>query len=459
VADRAPVVVVGGGIGGLAAAYELHTRGVPFLLLEASPRWGGVIRTERASGFLMEGGPDSILAQKPEGLALVRALGLEPHIVPTNPGVKTIYVLHEDRLHALPEGMMLGVPTRIAPFLKTRLLTWPGKLRMGLEVLVPRRRDASDESVASFLRRRLGAESVTRLAGPLLAGIHAGDPDRLSMNANFRRLADIERGGRSLVRGLAPPAAPARPAPSVPSAFFSLQDGLAELVAALVARLPEDRRRSGVAVAGLDRGAAGLQVRTDEGTIEARAVIVAVPAPAAARIVRPVAPSAADALSAIRFASTAAVCLGYRAEQVGHPLDGYGLVATRVAGRHVTACTFVSTKFPGRAPAGHVLLRAFAGGIDDAGVLDLDDAGLVALVERELGGALRIQGAPVLARVFRWPQGTPQMELGHDGLMARVDAALRGVPGLFLAGSGLRGTGIPDTIADARVVAVGAAAA
>ena len=205
------------------------------------------------------------------------------------------------------------------------------------------------------------------------------------------------------------------------------------------------------------RGDGGFEVRTPAGPIAASRVILAVPAPAAARLVGEAAPGGAEALGSIRFASTAAVCLGYRRGQVGHPLDGFGLVVTRTDGRRVTACTFVSTKFPGRAPEGHVLLRAFAGGIHDPGVLDLDDAGLVALVERELGPVLGLQGPPVVARTYRWPRATPQMEIGHATLLARVTGALP--PGLFLTGSGLRGTGIPDTIADARAAAAAAASA
>jgi oxygen-dependent protoporphyrinogen oxidase len=448
------VVVVGGGIAGLAAAYELSLRGVPFLLLEGSPRWGGVIRTERVDGFLLEGGPDSILAQKPDGLALCRELGLAPRIVPTNPAAKTVYVLHDGRLHPLPEGMLLGIPTRLAPFLRTRLLSWPGKLRMAAEVLVPRRPAAGDESIAAFLRRRLGAEAVSRLGEPLLAGIHAGDPERLSLSSNFKRLADLEKSGRSLTRGLRGTA----PVSPLPSAFFSLQGGLGEFVQALVERIPEGHRRSGVSVEAVAGDPDGFEVRTSAGPLRASRVLVAAPAPAAARLLAGIAPGAAEALRSIRFASTAAICLGYPRDRVGHPLEGYGLVATRAAGRRLTACTFASTKFPGRAPEGHVLLRAFAGGIHDPGVLDLDDAGLVSLVEQEMGPLLGLQGPPVLARVYRWAQATPQMEIGHAGLVARVEEGLRAVPGLFVTGSGLRGTGIPDTIADARAAAAKATA-
>src|SRR6185295_15550562 len=224
------VAIVGGGIGGLAAAYTLAGRGVPFVLAERGPRFGGVIATERKDGFLLEGGPDSILAQKPEGIALCRELGLGDRLVPTNPSHRAVFVLHRRRLHPLPEGMMLAVPTRILPFLRSGLFSWPGKLRFGLDLLIPPRPRNGDESIGTFLRRHFGEEAVGRLGEPLLAGIHAGDPERLSIRATFPRFAEMEARYGSLVRGswasprpVAPPGAPA------PSAFYSLAGGLGDL--------------------------------------------------------------------------------------------------------------------------------------------------------------------------------------------------------------------------------------
>ncbi|PYQ45907.1 MAG: protoporphyrinogen oxidase [Acidobacteria bacterium] len=252
---RADVVVVGGGIAGLAAALALHEAGRDFLLLESSPRYGGVIRTETTGGFVVEAGPDSILAQKPEGLQLCRALGLADRLIPTNPETRTIFVLRRGRLHALPEGMMLAVPTRIAPFLRSGLFSWPGKLRMGLDLVLPRGRPTDDESIASLVRRRFGEEAVERLGEPLMAGIHAGDPERLSIRATFPRFVDLEARHRSLIRGMW---ASRGRAPQAGSAFYSLTGGLASLVDALVARLPAARRRTGAGVTLLEqRGARG----------------------------------------------------------------------------------------------------------------------------------------------------------------------------------------------------------
>jgi oxygen-dependent protoporphyrinogen oxidase len=455
-----PVVVIGGGITGLATAWSLQKQGVPYLLLEAQDRFGGVIRTESRDGFLMEGGPDSMLAQKPEAIALCRELGLGDRLIPTNqdPTQKAVYVLHRGRLHPLPEGMMLAVPTRILPFLQSGLFSWPGKLRMGLDLVIPGRPANGDESIASFLRRRFGEEAVERLGEPLLAGIHAGDPEKLSIRATFPRFVDLEVKYGSLIRGLfghKPP--PPRPGAAPASAFYSLQGGLGELVEALVARLDVRSLRANTAVSSLSREGEGFVLGLPGGErLRTRSVIVTVPAPQAARLLQALVPEAA-ALSAITFANTATVQLGYRREDVAHPLDGYGMVVPKAEGLRCSALSFFSTKFPGRAPAGHVLVRGFLGGIRDGSVLDLSDEEMIATVRKEMQPVLGLRGEPVLSRVFRWPSGTPQMEVGHMARMDAIEAAVAKVPGLLLTGAGIRGTGLPDCVAEGNKAAAAAA--
>ena len=456
----ASVAVIGGGIAGLSAAYALAQRRVPFTLFEAGPRFGGVIQTVAEQGFLLEGGPDSMLAQKPEALGLCRELGLAERLIPTNPAERTVFVLHRGRLHPLPEGMVLAIPTRIGPFVRSGLFSWPGKLRMGLDLVLPRRRDGGDESIASFLGRRFGREAVERLGEPLLAGIHAGDPERLSIRATFPRFAELEQRHGSLVRGMW--AAPKPPAPKLgaapAAAFYSLQGGLQELVEALVARLPASCLRARASVSALASAPGGFSLSLNGGERwSAKAVIVAAPAPSAAPLVAPLEPEVARRLAAIPFASSATVLLGYRREQVQDPLHGYGMVIPKTEGLRTSACSFFSTKFPGRAPEGHVLLRGFLGGTRDPEVLALDDAAMVATVCREMEPVLGLRGQPVLSRVFRWPRGTPQMEVGHLESMAALEARVAAIPGLFLTGAGLRGTGLPDGIADATRTAIAAA--
>jgi protoporphyrinogen/coproporphyrinogen III oxidase len=456
--DSVGVAVVGGGITGLAAAYELSKRGVSLRVLEASSRWGGVIRTESADGFLIEAGPDSMLAQKPDAVSLCRELGLADRLVPTNPHQRTVYVLRHGRLRALPDGMVLAIPTRIAPFARSPLFSWPAKLRMGLDLVVPRRGDRGDESIGSFLRRRLGQESVDVLGEPLLAGIHAGDPERLSMQANFPRFVELERRHGSLIRGMW--AAPRRPAGgSPPAAFYSLVGGLTELVQTLVSRLPPGSAQTGSGVESLARDDEGFLLRLAGGrTLSARAVILAIPAPKAAPLVRPLVPEAARILETIPFASSATVVLGYRREDVGHPLDGYGMVVPRTEGLRCSACSFVSTKFPGRAAPGLVQLRGFVGGVRDPGVLSLDDRGLADIVHREMTPLLGLRADPVLTRVYRWPTATPQMEVGHLDRTAEVDRHVAGIRGLIVTGAGLKVTGIPDCVAEGRKAAQALAA-
>lgn len=457
---KTTVAIIGGGISGLSAALALHKQKVPYLVLEAGERLGGVIRTERRDGFLLEGGPDSMLAQKPEGVALCRELGLGERLVPTNPDQRAVYVLHRRRLQPLPEGMMLAVPTKLLPFLASGLFSWPGKLRMGLDVVIPGRNGQADESIASFLRRRFGQEAVDRLGEPLLAGIHAGDPERLSILATFPRFRELERVHGSLVRGLwATPRPKLAPGATPPAAFYSLRGGLGELVEALVSRLDASALRTSTSVRRVEATTEGFSLATEGGDpVAARRVIVAAPGPRIAPALASLLPEAARALGAIPFASSATVLLGYRRDDVAHPLDGYGMVVPATEGLRTTALSFVSTKFPFRAPEGHVLLRGFLGGVRDPGALSLRDDEMIETVTRDMREVLGLRGEPVLTRVFRWPGGTPQLEVGHLERMREVEQAVAAVPGLFLTGAGVRSTGIPDSVADGTRAGEAAAA-
>jgi protoporphyrinogen/coproporphyrinogen III oxidase len=330
-------------------------------------------------------------------------------------------------------------------------------MRMALDVLLPGRAGDEDESIASLLRRRFGSEAVDRLGEPLMAGIHAGDPEQLSMAATFPRFVELERRHGSLIRGMwaSRPRGPAAARP----AFYSLREGLGEIVETLARRLPEGTVEVGVRVADLKRTMGDFALTLEDGsTITAGSVILAVPAYAAAPLLSALAPGAGQILETIPFASTATVALGYRREDVAHALDGYGLLVPRSERLRSSACTFVSSKFAGRAPEGRVLLRAFLGGAHDPEVLRLQDSELAALARRELAPILGLRGSPVLERVYRWPRSTPQMTVGHLQRMARLDALVSGVPGLFLTGAGLHGAGLPDAIADGGRAALAASA-
>jgi oxygen-dependent protoporphyrinogen oxidase len=458
------VIVIGGGISGLSAAYELTQRGVEVTLLEASARLGGLIRTDHVEGFTVEAGPDSMLAQKPAAIDLCQELGLGPHLISTTPP-RTAYVLSEGRLHALPSPSVLGIPITWRGLAHYDLLSWPARARLALEPIVPRAASGSrDESVASFFHRRFGAATVDLIAEPLLGGIHAGRIDALSIHSLFPRLVDAERDRGSVLQAFRPPssgAAREREQDSRTDAgglFRSLSGGMSELVAALGRRFPAGRVRLQSAVREIVPADASWIVRTGDGEMRARAVIVAAPAHAAARFLQPSLPDVARECADVEYVSTASVALAYRREQVAHPLAGSGFVIARAHNRlRITACTWVSSKWAGRAPDGTVLLRAFLGGAHDPDVVEFSDEALIDIVSRELGALLGIVGEPLLSRVYRWRQAGAQHNVGQLARMRRIEHALSRVSGLFVAGSGFRSIGIPDCVADGR--AAGAAAA
>ena len=446
------VLIIGGGIAGLAAAFECRARGVQPLVLEARLRAGGVIVTEHADGFVIDGGPDSILVQKPAAVALCRELRIDERLVSTLPP-RTAYVLRGGRLVPLPEASFLGLPTRLRSLVSTPLFSWPAKVRMGLEVLRAADRHTDDESIGHFMRRRFGDEAVSYLAEPLLAGIHAGDVDQLSIHALFPRLVEAERTHGSVLRSLA---ASKRP-PSTQGAFVSFREGLAEIVAALVHSLGQETMRYEAQVANLSGPGPFTVTLTSGEQLAARQLIVAIPAWLAAPLLASIDDTLAARCREIRYASSATIAFGLRREQVRHDLRGTGFVVPRGEGRSLMAGTWVSSKWPDRAPEGHVLLRGFLGGASDPAILGRSDAELASIAFAELASILNISGDPMLTRVFRWPQATPQYNVGHLARIREIDGRLQRIPGLYVTGSGYRGTGIPDCVADGRLVGAQAA--
>lgn len=449
----ADIVIVGGGIAGLSAAWELSRRGYRPLVLEQTARPGGVIRTERLAGFVIDAGPDSLLTQKPAAIELCRELGLGERLLPTLPP-RTAFVVRDGKLVPLPEASFLGFPTRLRPFVRSPLFSWRAKMRMGLEVLVPPRRDTRDESIGDFVRRRFGREAVRYLAEPLLAGIHSGDVDQLSMQALFPRMIEMERTHGSVLRALA--RSPARP--STEGAFQSLPGGLEELVVTLVSKLPSDMIRCGSTVISVEEGKPFL-ITTNRGErIQAAVVILAAPAWAVSSMVAPLDRELSQLIGRIAYASSATVAIGLRRDQIGHPLDGTGFVVPRCERRTLMAATWVSAKWPQRAPEGYALLRGFVGGANDPDALSATDSTIAGAAFSELSSLLDISGEPLFSRVYRWPRASAQHEVGHLDRMAAIDRRLAAFPGLYVTGSGFRGTGIPDCVADGRATAAKASA-
>ncbi|PYM34664.1 MAG: protoporphyrinogen oxidase [Candidatus Rokuibacteriota bacterium] len=449
------LVVVGGGIAGLAAAHRAvelaRERGIALelTLLEARERLGGTIATERMGGFLVEAGPDSFLSEKPWALALCKRLGVEDRLTRTDDRFRKVYVWRAGRLHPLPDGFQLLAPTRLAPFLRSPLFSWPGKLRMALDLVLPRG-GADDESLGAFVRRRLGREALERVAQPLVAGIYTADPDDLSLAATLPRFLELEKRERSILLALWR-AARTAPQPGTSGARWSLfvtfKEGMEELVATLAARLPVGAALVKHPVTGVERRGEAWRVDIDaSGPMAADRVILATETHVAARLLRYVDPSLATLLGEIPYASSATISLGYRHADVPHALDGFGFVVPRTERRALLACTFSSVKYSGRAPEGHVLLRGFVGGALDAASLDRDDVSLVESVRDELRQALGITAAPVLTRVCRWPAAMPQYHVGHLARVETIERRLAGLPGLRLAGGAYRGVGIADCI-------------
>ena len=445
---RAPrILILGGGIAGLAAAWECHTQGQPATVLEAQPRSGGVIRTDVDEGFVLDTGPDSFLATKPGAIELCRELGLESRLIGMKPP-RGAYVLRGDRLHALPEGGAFGIATRPGPFLRSTLLSVPGKLRVALEPLVPRRRTGEDESAGAFFRRRFGVEAADRLAQPLLGGIHVGDLDRLSAAAVLPQLVGVERAGGSVLAALARQSRRS----TAGGAFRSFPGGMATLVDALVAALPDGTVKHEATVAELRCAGRTWVVQTTDGaTHDADVLVLAAPATVAGHWLAPVQATAADLAAGIRYLSSAGVLAAYRDDQIGRPLRGSGYVSVPdPTGDRVLATSWLSNKWEGRAPRGFTLLRGFFGGAFDEAVLDSDDEALVALARASWSRRFAVQGDPVLTRVVRWTQQSPQHDVGHAARIARFDEALAALPAIAACGSGFRAVGIPDVISDAR---------
>jgi oxygen-dependent protoporphyrinogen oxidase len=474
------VAIVGGGIAGLASAYYLQQKArqadlpLTYSLIESAPAFGGKISTDVQDGFVIEGGPDSFITQKPAALRLCRELGLGDRLVGTNDAQRKVYVLDGGQLRPLPDGVMLVIPTKFTPFALSPLISLPGKVRMGLDLFIPPRRDNSDESLADFIRRRLGQEALDKIAEPLMAGIHVADPERLSLQATFPRFIALEQKYGSLIKGmLAQKARSVRnhngTGPKLPL-FMTLRGGLRELVETLAARL-EGELLPGTRVVGLDRdpgssasenGRYRLHLENDR-TLLADAVILATPAYVAADMVELMHPALAAELRAIRYVSTATVSLGFRRAEFEHPLDGFGFVSARA--RHprsapraedkksrpssstpLAACTWTSTKFSGRAPDEHVLVRGFVGGPRHEELVDLPDQTLVEGVREELRRVMGVHARPVVTRIYRWPQANPQYDVGHLERVGQIEALAADLPDLYFTGSAYRGVGIPDCI-------------
>ncbi len=456
---RKRVAVIGGGITGLAAAHRLVELdpALEVVLLEAQGRLGGVLDTVKRDGFLIERSADNFITNVPWAVDLCARVGLADQLIPTTSRQRNAMVVHRGRLERVPPGFMLMAPSRIWPLMTTPILSPWGKLRLLGEYFVPRRKSQADESLASFARRRFGQETFERIVQPLVGGIYTADPEKLSLRATLPRFVEMERRFGSLIR-----AARRRGADGVEGSdsgsgaryglFVTPRDGLSSLVQAIASKLPPGCVRLNSPVEKIAAGPHGgwtVQLGTssaDRATLECAAVIIALGAPCAARLLEGIDRALAGDLGRIAYAGTAIVTLAFRRDQVAHALDGFGFVVPAIENRRILAGSFSSVKFGGRAPADMVLVRVFIGGATQSELTELSDGDLQTLAADELQSLLGTRGLPVLCDIARWPRSMPQYHLGHCELVADIESAVARWPNLALAGNAYHGVGIPNCI-------------
>lgn len=464
------VAIIGAGIAGLAAAHRLLERSaetdepLELLIFESGARLGGIIKTEEREGFLLEQGPDSFITEKPAAIELARRIGLESRLIQTNETQRRSFIVRGNQLIPVPAGFQLIAPARFWPFFNSEIMSWSGKARMALDLVLPRLKQngSTDESLAQFVRRRLGREALERVAQPMIGGIYTADPEKLSLQATMPRFIEMERKHRSLIRalrkekGAASQEVESQTQGARYSLFASFDHGMQVLVDRLATKLATTgiAMRTRVTAVDLDRTSMQWQVRPEHGpAIAVDAVCLAVPAYAAASLLVETDVLLAAGLDQIPYESTATVNLAYRRADVPHSLDGFGFVVPFIEKRSLIACTFSSVKFAGRAPHDSVLLRAFVGGALQHELVELEEGEMLSRVRGDLKDLLGIVCPPLFSTVSRWPQSMPQYEIGHIARVNKIAERLAALPGLALAGNAYSGVGIPDCIRSGETAA------
>lgn len=469
------VVIVGGGITGLTAAYKLIKGAgdaVEVHLIERSERLGGKTGTELTEGFVIEQGPDSFVGHKPALVNLCKELGIE--LTGPNPKMKKTYIWSGKRLEPLPVGLQLMIPTEFGPFIKTPLLSWKGKLRAGLEPLIPVRKETGDESIGSFVRRRFGDEMLQGIAGPLMGGIYGGSFDEVSMGAAFPQFMKIEREKGSLLLNALRNKAQAKPKSTTGSAFLTAPQGLQKIVDRLAEEIKgKVKIHLGKAVQSVapvaPQGVGGclckgeaepvtvespahwlITLSTGEALV-ADALILATPAWVSAELLGGALPEVAEELRDVPYGNSVVVALGYKKDEIGHPLDGTGFLIPARYPMEVTASTWVSSKWEHAAPADRALLRVFLGrGKGKDWTVESDEA-VLAEVKKGLHETMGVTAEPFLTRIFRYQRSNPIYRVGHIEQMKALRAKLP--TGLYLAGAPYSGVGLPDCVREGQEVA------
>lgn len=459
------VVIIGGGISGLSTAYFLTElarekgEALDITIVDKKDSPGGNIITVREGGFLIEGGPDCFLSEKPWAMALCKRIGMEDSLLATTTARGKTYVLSKGKLHLLPEGVILMVPTKMVPLLFSSLLTMWGKIRMGLEMFVPKRKSTEDETLGSFVRRRLGKEALDKIAGPLVAGVHGGDPETMSIKSSFPKFVEMEENYGSLIKGMIAKMklmkGGARKKSAKPvTMFMTIKNGLGDIVDTLLGKIEDTKIIKATTVDNLTKDTDGytLKLSNDE-TLKADAVVISTPAYATSAIVKSMDGSLSEKLDTIPYVSTATVSIGFKRADIAHPMDGFGFVIPKSEGRKIMATSWVSKKWAGRAPEDCVLIRCFVGGAFDQDLVELNDEEMKAMVLSELKSIMGIDAEPVICKIFRWRRAMPQYTVGHEGRVAEIAELTDKHEGLYITGSAFRGIGISDNVREAEAVA------
>jgi oxygen-dependent protoporphyrinogen oxidase len=477
------VIIIGGGVAGLGAAVQVKQAAdqgheVEFVLIDKDERVGGKVATQlvedrwggaAGANFVVDGGPDCFLGEKPAVHRISKVVGIFDEELPTDDSRKKTLILSRGGLYEMPDGIMMFAPTKFMPFATTGLFSWPGKFRMAMDLLIPRKRLApgefNDETLESFVVRRMGRECLDRLAEPLVGGVHASDPTTMSLAATFPRLLEMEQKYGSLMRGFlasrkaverAKKANPPKPGVKPRTFFISFERGMASLAEGMADFAGRSSIRLGtgaIAVSRVDGGSWSVQL-ADGSSVEGDAVIVATEVWAAEKLLRGVDSQIADALGGIPASSSATVSIAFREDEIGIDTNAFGVLCPLAEKRALMATTFSSTKWPGRAPQGKVLMRAFLGGPHNQAIMARSDEELGEIALTEMRDILGVKGEPLFTKVFRWNLGMPQYTIGHLGRVELIESHCADTPGLSVAGGGYRGVGVPNSIESGERAAV-----
>lgn len=460
-APNSRVAVIGAGITGLSTAYYLHRQrpDLQLAVLEASPRSGGILQTVERDGFLIERGPDMFITRDPEALALCEELGFTDQLIKTNSNNRGAYLVHRGQLHKMPAGWTMMTPTNFWAIASTPLLSWKGKLRVLWELFARKRKDTSDESLASFTRRRLGHEAFDNIIQPLIGGIYTADPEKLSMNATLKSFADMERKGPGLIRGgiklLKSRKGDSSSSGARYSMFVTPKDGMQSLADKIVDAIPNGTISHGVKVTGLRPSDNGIEI-TIEGEDAKRTfdkVVVTTSSQITAKILECGFAEISQRIGQIPLAGASVLSMGYARKDIEHPLDAFGIVCPIKEERPLIAISISSEKFAGRAPEDHVLFRVFIGGALQPELLELTDEELIDSTRQQLNELLGVQSDPLFTEIARWTNSMPQYHIGHVELVEEIESLLESVENLEIAGNAYRGVGIPVCIREGKLAA------